>query len=284
MLVVDDVHFEYKGRPVLGGVDLRVGTGEMVGVVGPNGVGKTTLLRIISGVLGLTRGTVKIDGRDMAGLTAAQRARLVSVVPQTPQLPLGFSVRDLVLMGRNPHLKLLQWEGRRDLEVAARAMDLTETDHLADRPVGTLSGGERQRVLVAMALAQEAPVMLLDEPTASLDLVHQTGIMDLVRDIQRRREGTVVVAMHDLTLASQYCHRLVMLCEGRVYAEGPPEEVLTSTNISEVYGAEALVLPHPMEGKPVVLPLPRDRAAHQAPDVEPTSARSLGDGWPSPSP
>ena len=179
----------------------------------------------------------------------------MSVVPQNPQLPKGFSVLDLVLMGRNPHLKLLQFEGRRDLEVASRAMELTETSHLATRALDTLSGGERQRAVVAMALAQEAQVMLLDEPTSSLDLAHQTGVMDLVKGIHRERGGAVLIAMHDLTLAAQYCHRLVMLAEGRSFAEGPPRDVLTEDNVSRVYGAEVRVLPHPVGGTPVVLPV-----------------------------
>ena len=255
MLVVENLHFAYNNKSILDGVDLRARVGEFVGVVGPNGVGKTTLMRLISGVLDPTAGSITIGGADLSTLKPAQRARLVSVVPQNPQLPLGFNVADLVLMGRNPYLKLLQWEGRRDLEIVIRAMDLTDTAHLADRSIATLSGGESQRALVAMALAQETPVMLLDEPTSSLDLAHQTGIMDLVRGVQQQRGGTIVVAMHDLTLAAQYCDWLLMLAEGRVYAAGPPEAVLTRENISKVYGADVFILPHPKAGKPVVLPV-----------------------------
>ena len=255
MLVVDNIHFAYKDRPVLQGLDMSAQGGELVGIVGTNGAGKTTLLRMISGVLAPSQGCISVNGTDLATLKAGQRARLVSVVPQNPQLPLSFRVLELVLMGRNPHLKLLQWEGRRDLAIARRSMELTDTWHLADRAVGSLSGGERQRALVATALAQDAPVLLLDEPTASLDLAHQTGVMDLVRDVQRRRGGTVVVAMHDLTLAAQYCDRLVMLDGGRSYAQGPPGTVLTIENISNVYGASVFILPHPQGGTPVVLPV-----------------------------
>ena len=255
MLVVDKVHFGYKDRPVLQGLDMEARQGELVGIVGPNGAGKTTLLRMISGVLAPAQGRVSINGTDLSILKAGQRARLVSAVPQNPQLPQSFRVLEMVLMGRNPHLSLLQWEGRRDLAIARQAMELTDTWHLADRALGSLSGGERQRALVALALAQDAPVLLLDEPTASLDLAHQTGIMDLVRDVQRRRGGTVVVAMHDLTLAAQYCDRLVMLAGGRSYAEGTPATVLTKENISEVYGASVFILPHPQGGTPVVLPV-----------------------------
>ena len=255
MLVVEDIRFEYGGSPVLTGLELEVTEGELVGVVGPNGSGKTTLLRLISGVLSPSGGRIHIGDHDIGGLSASHRARLVSIVPQNPQLPLSFRVVDLVLMGRNPHLKLLQWEGRRDMEIARHAMELTETYHLADRRLGTLSGGERQRAVIAMTLAQEAPVMLLDEPTSNLDLAHQTRVMDLIRDLQERRRGAVLVAMHDLTLAAQYCTQVIMLAGGRAYASGRPESVLTAENISKVYGTEVFVIAHPQSGSPVVVPV-----------------------------
>ena len=259
MLVVDNLHFAYKDTRILNGLYLNANEGELVGIVGPNGAGKSTLLRLISGVLKAASGCVSVNGTDLASLKPAQRARLVSVVPQNPQLPLHFKLLDLVLMGRNPHLRLLEWEGGRDLEISRKAMELTDTWRLADRLVGSLSGGERQRGLVAMALAQEAPVLLLDEPTSSLDLAHQTSIMDLVRDVQRQRGGTIVVAMHDLTLAAQYSDRLIMLAEGRSYAEGNPQSVLTRENILRVYEANVLVLDHPLGGTPVILPISNER-------------------------
>jgi iron complex transport system ATP-binding protein len=238
----------------------------MVGVVGPNGSGKTTLLRLISGVLSPTAGRIRIGGRDVAELTVSQRARLVSVVPQNPALPESFTVLELVLMGRNAHLKLLGWESRADLEVARRAMEATQTLELADRPLGEVSGGERQRAVVAMALAQEAPVLLLDEPTSSLDLAHQTGIMDLVAKVIKERGAAVLLAMHDLTLAAQYCDRLIMLAEGRCFAEGPPAAVLTAENIAAAYGADVFVLDHPQGGTPVVLPASGGRGMRDARD------------------
>ena len=174
MLKAENIHFAYGGSPVLQGLDLEALDGDLVGVVGPNGTGKTTLLRLISGVLSPSQGRVYVCGKDLALLNAAERARLVSVVPQSPMLPLSFRVLDLVLMGRTPHLKLLQWEGPRDLEIARKTMEMTDIWSLANRDIGSLSGGEKQRALVALALTQEAPVMLLDEPTSSLDLAHQT--------------------------------------------------------------------------------------------------------------
>ena len=255
MLRVDHLSFAYPGNTILQDLDLTVRDGELVGVVGPNGSGKTTLLRLITGVLSPAAGQVWIGQQDLSALSARERAQLTSVVPQDPRLPVGFTVLDLVLMGRNPHMKLLQWEGSRDLAIAGRAMELTGVDHLADRVLETLSGGERQRAVVAMALAQEAPVLLLDEPTSNLDLAHQIRIMDMVLSVQASRGGAVLVALHDLTLAAQYCAQIVMLADGRSYAQGPPGDVLTPENISAVYGAKVFVLPHPQGGTPVVLPV-----------------------------
>ena len=208
-------------------------------------------------------GRITIDGRDITELSPNQRARLVAVVPQNPQLPESFTVLDLVLMARNPHLKLLQWEGRRDLDAAVRAMEETQTLDLADRPLSAVSGGERQRAVVAMALAQEAPVLLLDEPTSNLDLAHQTGVMDVVVSVMEQRCVAVLVAMHALTLAAQYCRRLVMLADGRSYAKGTPAEVLTAESIEAVYGTRAFLLSHPQGGTPVVLPA-SERAGSRA--------------------
>ena len=253
MLNVKDLRFSYNGAAVLNGLDLAAEGGEMVGVVGPNGAGKTTLFRLISGILKPPVGSITIGGADVSALSPRERAKLVAVVPQGPTLPVGFSVLDLVLMGRNPHLKLLQWESAADLEIAARSMEKTQVLSLADRPLGTLSGGERQRAVIAMALSQETPVLLLDEPTSNLDLAHQTQVMDTIRDVHRDRKGVVLIAMHDLTLAAQYCDRLVLLSGGHVFVSGRPEDVLSEKNISEVYGTEAIVMTHPETGTPVVL-------------------------------
>ncbi len=255
VLQVDGVEYEYDHKPVLSGVDLSVGDGEMVGIVGPNGCGKTTLMRLISGVLKPSKGLVKIMGEDVSRIKPRDRACLVAVVPQNPPMPVGYSVSDLVLMGRNAHMNLLEWEGPKDFEASLRAMDLTETAEFSQRVVRTLSGGERQRVVLAMALAQEAPLLLLDEPTASLDLSHQTKVMDLVLNLHGKRGGAVVIAMHDLTTAARYCNRLIMIAEGQVQCEGVPEEILTAENIFEVYGAEVIVLKDHKVGSPIVVGL-----------------------------
>ena len=272
MLVVEGVHYEYGEHAVLRGLDLEAREGEMVGVVGPNGAGKTTLMKVVSGVLRPSKGRVLVNGSEVGSLSDGERARLVSVVPQDPELPLSFSAIDLVLMGRNPHLRLFEWPGEGDLEVAKRAMQSTDVWPLASREVGSLSGGERQRTVVAMAVAQETPVLLLDEPTSNLDLAHQTGIMDLTRDLQERNGGTILVAIHDLTLAAQYCDRVVMLEGGRAYADGLPAEVLTAENIARVYGTEVFVTEHPQGGTPVVLPA----SGRQAPGQRQSDGDSAG--------
>ncbi|MEX0683680.1 MAG: ABC transporter ATP-binding protein [Dehalococcoidia bacterium] len=244
------------GRDIvaLRGVDLALRPGELLGLVGPNGSGKTTLIRVLTGALRPSSGTVRLSGRDVVTMRQPEIARLIGVVPQDPQLPGTFTALDCVLMGRTPHLRLLQQEGPADVEIARRAMLATETWALADRPVGELSGGERQRVIVARALAQETPVLLLDEPTAHLDIGHQGTVLDLMRTFARRDGKAVLAVVHDLTLAAHYCDRLVVLQSGRVVAEGAPATVLQPELLCEVYGAPVVVLPHPETGRPIVAP------------------------------
>ncbi|MDP6665625.1 MAG: ABC transporter ATP-binding protein [SAR202 cluster bacterium] len=252
-LEVRDLRFAYNNRPVLDGFNFRAAKGELVGLVGPNGTGKTTLLRLLSGVLRPLGGSVMILGEETRRMPTSERARLVSVVPQDPRTPMGLTAFDLVLLGRNPHLGLLQWEGRRDAEIAMHSMALTGTDDLAQRRFENLSGGEKQRVLIALALAQQVPVMLLDEPTSNLDIAHQPAVMELLADLKREAKGAVVVAMHDLTLAAQFCDRIVIIHKGRNFAEGPPAKVLTEQNIEAVYGTKVRVMSHPDTGMPVVV-------------------------------
>ena len=252
MLEVRGIEFGYRNGRVLNGLSLEAGAGEIVGILGPNGAGKTTLFRIITGVLRPSRGDVLVNGTSLFEMKMNRRARMVAAVPQNAHLPTGFTVLDVVMMGRNPHLGLLQWEGRHDLEVAAEAMLQTDTTHLAHRSVTELSGGEQQRVVLATALAQEASVLLLDEPTSNLDLAQQAKSLSLVREVCRATQGAVLVSMHDLTLAAQYCDRLVLLKEGRAWAEGTPQEVLTPENIEAAYGVRAAVFLNPITGVPMV--------------------------------
>lgn len=249
---VAGVWASYGDRKVLSGLDLEAAQGTLTALAGPNGVGKSTLLRLIAGAMQPGRGHVRVMGHDISAMSGRERARLVGMVPQNPDLPRGASALEVVLMGRNPHLRLLSWETADDVGIALESLRMTDAGHLAERPVHQLSGGERQRVAIAMALAQQTPVILLDEPTASLDLAYQPTIMRLLRELAA--EGrTMITAVHDLTLAGQFCDRVALVSEGRVVACGPPEVTLTPATIQQVYGADTLVLEHPETGKPIVV-------------------------------
>jgi len=250
-VIIEDLVCRYGVIPALGGVSLSVEEGEFLGIVGPNGSGKTTLLRAIIGLVTPERGGVALDGADVSHLGARAIAARVALVPQRPHHGFGFSVFDIVLMGRTPHLARLAREGEEDLAVARQAMERTRTWHLRHRPMDELSGGEQQRVLLARALAQTPQVLLLDEPTAHLDIRHQVEMMALVADLNAGGL-TVVAALHDLNLASMFCGRLVLLHEGRLAGIGAAQEVLTAERLRAVYGAEVEVRPHPATGRPLV--------------------------------
>ena len=251
----EGVHLSYGNRPVLAGMDLHVSPGEVVGLVGPNGSGKSTFLRIAAGTLSPQQGRVLLGGEDVADLKPKDRAKLVAVVQQSPAAPPGFTAMDVALMGRNPHLGLLQWESKSDYDKCRRVMELTETWEFADRQLSTLSGGELQRVFMARALAQETPALLLDEPTAHLDISYQTATLDIINRVRKQSDLTVIVAMHDLTLAAQYCDRIAVLYEGSVLACGEPTETLNEEVVSKAFGAPVHIIPHPSTGTPVVLPV-----------------------------
>ena len=261
-LKLTDIQFSYGQQVILRGISLEAGLGETIGLVGPNGAGKTTLLRIVSGTLAPQGGMVYVQGWELPSLRPRDRARLVGMVQQNPAVPPGFTALEVVLMGRNPHLGLLQWEGPKDVEVCQRVMELTETWDFAHRLVSSLSGGELQRVFIARAMAQETPVLLLDEPTAHLDISFQTSVLDMIETIRRKTNITVLVAMHDLTLAAQYCSRIAVLHKGDIFAFGEPAQVLTPEVVSTVFGAPVSILEHPVHKTPVVLPVGRVINAH----------------------
>lgn len=252
-LELQNVTLAYGDHVVLKEVSFWAMPGETLGFIGPNGCGKSTLIRAISRVIKPVSGRILLDGRDTFKMPRGELARLIAVVPQAPFLPEVFTAFEVVLMGRTPHLGLFRYESRKDMELSLRAMEVTRTLHLMERRVGELSGGEKQRLVVARALAQEPKVLLLDEPTAHLDINHQVKILDLIKILCVEQKLTVVVALHDLNLASQYCDRVILLNGGWVCAEGMPEEVINPRNIKMVYGAEVLVLPHPLNGLPTVL-------------------------------
>ncbi|MBA7504651.1 Fe(3+) dicitrate transport ATP-binding protein FecE [subsurface metagenome] len=252
-LELQSVWLAYGGKVVVKDLTFQVMPGEMVGLIGPNGSGKSTIIKAISRVISLYSGKILLDGKDVSKIPRGDLARLLGVVPQMPLLPSAFTAFEIVLMGRNPHLGLLQYEGARDLGITWQAMEKTATHTLAERRVGELSGGEIQRLVIARVLAQEPKSILLDEPTANLDISHQVEILDLIKNLCLENKLTVVAALHDLNLASQYCDRLILIDNGRVHAHGTPREVINSRNIKEVYGADGCVYTHPVNGLPAVL-------------------------------
>jgi iron complex transport system ATP-binding protein len=255
----DRLSVSLGGASVLSDVSMAVESGTFLGLIGPNGAGKTTLLRTANGVLTPDAGTVRIAGEDVHALTSKAASRRVATVPQDTALSFGFPVREVVEMGRHPHRDRLGRETTGDADPVATAMDRADVTRFADRPVTDLSGGERGRVLLARALAQDAPVLLLDEPTASLDLNHQVRTLDIVSDLAA--EGrTVVAAIHDLDLAARFCDELALLSDGAIAARGPPASVLDADVLEATFGAPVAVGRDPVTGAPSVTAFP-ERAA-----------------------
>ena len=239
--------YEVDAKRLLDGVSLHADRGQLVGLVGPNGAGKTTLLRALSGILRCQEGVVRFDGVDVEHQSSRALAASVALVPQIAPYTHGFNVIELVLMGRYPHLGRFQIEGREDNRIARDAMRLTETEQFADRTLDTLSGGERQRVFIARALTQQPRVLLLDEPTTNLDVLHQLKVLNVVRRLVD--DGlTAIAAIHDLNMAARYCDRLVLLSGGRVLAEGPPEQVLSPETMESAFGVRAAIHRDPVTG------------------------------------
>jgi iron complex transport system ATP-binding protein len=278
MLEIQSLSVAYGELLALDDISLTVQEGEIVVVIGPNGAGKSTLIRAVSGVLPFRQGSVRIDGVDLSRLSPMQRARRLAVVPQARNLPAAFTVYQSVMMGRTPYLGWLGKAGSLDYARVSAAMEDTQTLSMSDRRVGELSGGEQQRVLLARALSQDTPVLLLDEPTTHLDLKYQSNLLNLIRELvsdgngyrggdtrlsDKRRQSpafstgkslSVLMVLHDLNLASLYADRVALLVGGRLEALGTPEEVLTEENLAAVYDVPVHVMPHPIYKRPLVLP------------------------------
>jgi ABC-type cobalamin/Fe3+-siderophores transport system ATPase subunit len=254
MLEIQSLRVYFGSRQILHDLDLSVQSGEILAVVGPNGAGKSTLIRAASGVLRPAHGRVAVNGQDLARLSDIQRARRLAVVPQNNQLPGAFSVYQTVLLGRTPYLNWLGHSGPSDHAMTRQALEQTQMSAFENRLVGDLSGGEKQRVLLARALAQNAPLLLLDEPTTYLDLQHQSNLLNLVRKLSQEKRLAVLMVLHDLNLAALYADRVALLVEGKLEAMGNPEQVLTSEKLSAVYHVPVHVIPHPDYGTPLVLP------------------------------
>jgi len=259
-LQFNQVGFSYFNGLVLHDISLTIKAGEMVGLLGPNGSGKTTLLKLASGVLKPRPGEVRLNGSTMNRLSRKAIARHVAVVPQQFHIPFAFTTSEVVMLGRTPFIKALAGETATDKRVVAEAIKLVGISHLTNRRFDELSGGERQKIILAMALAQQPELLLLDEPTVHLDISHQVETLELVRRLNFEHGLTVIAAMHDLNLASLYFDRLILLKEGRVWAEGTPSQVLTEASISEVFSASVRVESHPTTGVPHIVVIPRGTA------------------------
>jgi iron complex transport system ATP-binding protein len=258
-LTVDALTLGYGDCTVVEGLDLVVPPGRITAIVGANACGKSTLLRSMSRLLAPRAGTVLLDGKAVHRTPAKQLARTLGLLPQSPIAPEGITVADLVGRGRHPHQGILSRWNAHDDEAVATALDATDTAALADRAVDELSGGQRQRVWIAMALAQETDLLLLDEPTTFLDVSHQVEVLDLLVDLNRNRGTTVVMVLHDLNLAARYADHLVALAGGTVHAAGTPAEVLTEDTVRAVFGLDSRIITDPTSGTPLMLPLGRHR-------------------------
>ena len=249
----------YGESRILDGLDLAVPPGRITVIVGANACGKSTLLRTLSRLLPAQRGQVLLDGKSIHRIPSRDLARTLGLLPQSPIAPEGITVADLVSRGRHPHQGVFsRWTREDDVAVAA-ALAATKTDDLAERPIDELSGGQRQRVWIAMALAQQTDLLLLDEPTTFLDISHQIEVLDLLTDLNQTRGTTIVMVLHDLNLAARYADHLVAMANGRLHVAGPPETVLTEDHVRQVFGLESRIITDPTSGRPTMLPIGRHR-------------------------
>jgi len=256
-LALQQVTLGYGDRTVVDTLDLALPPGRITTIVGANACGKSTVLRAMARLLKPRTGQVVLDGKDLNQLPTKEVARTLGLLPQSPIAPEGIVVGDLVARGRHPHQRMLsRWTAADDAAVA-EALELTGTTDLADRAVDELSGGQRQRVWIAMVLAQQTEILLLDEPTTFLDVTHQVEVLDLLTDLNRTRGTTIAMVLHDLNLAARYADHLITVSEGQVYAAGDPAEVLTADRVHTVFGLRSRVILDPISSKPLVLPIGR---------------------------
>ncbi|MBB3387391.1 iron complex transport system ATP-binding protein [Rhizobium sp. BK275] len=258
----------YGEDEILHGLDLAVPPGKITVIVGANACGKSTLLRAMSRLLSPRKGQVLLDGKSIHRTPPRDLARTLGLLPQSPIAPEGITVADLVSRGRHPHQSLFSRWTRADDEAVDAALTATNTSDLAERPVDELSGGQRQRVWIAMALAQQTEILLLDEPTTFLDISHQVEVLDLLTDLNHARGTTVVMVLHDLNLAARYADYLVAMTDGSVHVSGLPQDVLTEDNVRQVFGLQSRIITDPTSGRPIMLPIGRHRMAEGRADPQ----------------
>ncbi|MGK9337568.1 ABC transporter ATP-binding protein [Sinorhizobium meliloti] len=261
LLVASGLTAGYDNTEILHALDLTIPPGKITVIVGANACGKSTFLRTLSRLIAPSKGQVLLDGKSIHRTPSRDLARTLGLLPQSPIAPEGITVADLVSRGRHPHQSLFSRWTRQDDEAVDRALEATKTFDLAERPIDELSGGQRQRVWIAMALAQQTEILLLDEPTTFLDINHQIEVLDLLTDLNSTRGTTVVMVLHDLNLAARYADHLVAIADGRVHISGTPEEVLTEETVRHVFGLDSRVISDPTSGRPIMLPIGRHRMA-----------------------
>jgi len=259
MLKIQNLYVDYGPRRILHEVSFEVQSGEVLALIGPNGAGKSTLIRAVSGVIPIASGHVRTNGDDFASLSALQRARYIATVPQAVSLPPAYTVWETVMFGRTPYLGFLGQPSKKDEEIAHQSLGRVSALPFAERRVGELSGGEQQRVLLARALCQSTPILLLDEPTAHLDLQYQVGLLELVSELAHKDNLAVLIALHDLNLAAHYADRVALMVAGQIKAEGKPDQVLRQELIEEAYCLPVQVVRHPFLDIPLVLPDKKDQ-------------------------
>jgi iron complex transport system ATP-binding protein len=253
LLKINNLFGGYGKEEVIKDVSLEIRKGDFLGIIGPNGSGKSTLLRLMSRVLTFQKGDILLDGKDITRIGLKEFCQRVAFVPQDTLINFSFTVWEIALMGRIPHLKRLQFETQKDFSIAGNSLFLTDTLQLKGKDIDELSAGERQRVIIAKALTQEPILLLLDEPTSHLDIGHQVQILDLLKKLNRENQLSIAMVLHDLNLASEYCNRIILLNEGGIFKEGQPEEVLTYQNIETVYKTLVIVNKNPLSSKPYLV-------------------------------
>ncbi|MBU4376308.1 MAG: ABC transporter ATP-binding protein [Candidatus Omnitrophica bacterium] len=263
LLRVDDLSGGYGKENIVRDISFVVNKGDFLGIIGPNGSGKSTLLRFLSRVLVPRKGRIELSGKDIHKMALKEFSRKTAFVPQDILINFSFTVWEIALMGRIPHLGRLELETRNDFTIAEKALSLTDALYLKEKYIDNLSAGERQRVIIAKALAQEPILLLLDEPTSHLDIGYQIQILDLLKKLNREKGLSIIMVLHDLNLASEYCDRIILLNEGSIFKEGSPHEVLTYENIESVYKTVVLVNKNPLSSKPFITIIPGEDRCKQ---------------------
>lgn len=253
ILEISDITCGYHNTNVIENMSFKIEKGDFFGVIGPNGSGKSTLLRAMSKALTLKNGTISFEGKNISNIKIKDFSKSAAFVPQDTFINFPFTVTEVVLMGRIPHLGRLQFETKKDTQIAHEALITTDALHLKDKLINELSAGERQRVIIAKALTQKPKLLFLDEPTSHLDISHQIKILQLLKELNAKEKLTIVIVLHDLNLAGEYCRSIMLMDKGRKFREGSPEEVITYQNIEEVYGCVVVVKNNPISKKPYVI-------------------------------